>query len=202
MIGILLTKTQIERPIGDIGHPNTLPFPAVFETASREEELLPLARNLKSRGAKTLITEHLTDPQKFHELSIPTFTSPLILLPTLIPSIPGKIAIFSDKEASITPKLLETYHVPPNFPLIPSGMDDMPAFTEAYVFGTRPIDVEAINFELTFVTQRIRKANPDLGAIILMSPYMSAFRKAIQEAADVPIYDIVSLVKFVHDSYS
>lgn len=202
MIGVLLSPAQFERPPGDIGHPETLPFPALFETAHHEENFLSYARSLKNRGAKAIITEHYTDPELFHELSMPVYTSPLTLLSMLIQTTTGKIALLSDKESTITPKLLQPFHPYPIQQLIIAGMDDMPAFTEAYVTGTRPLDTEAVTFEMKFVTQRMKKTNPDLAVVILTSPYMSAYRSAVREASVVPVFDVVTLATFIHNSLS
>ena len=42
--------------------------------------------------------------------------------------------------------------------------------------------------------------NPDVGAIVLECTNMPPFTKAVHEATGLPVFDIINLIKYVHDA--
>ena len=50
------------------------------------------------------------------------------------------------------------------------------------------------------VAKRMVEENPDVGAIVLECTNMPPFTMAVQKATGLPVFDIIGLIKYVHDA--
>lgn len=60
------------------------------------------------------------------------------------------------------------------------------------------LDPERVRAELAAAAAKLVAENPDIRAVVLECTNMPPFRNAIQEACGKPVYDIVTLVEYVH----
>lgn len=216
-IGILMLNTSFDRPIGDIGNPATYPFPVSYEivesaTISRvvkagDRELITpfvlAAKKLQRKGVKAITTScgflALFQQEIQQELSVPFFSSSLMQIPLISLMTGGSVGVLTAREASLTSKHLFAVNAHQT-PIIIEGMDDMPAFTEAIVDETKPLDMEAIAFEMKFVTQRLIKKHPAVKSILLECTNMPPYRNAMREITDLPIFDINTLANYIYNA--
>jgi len=62
------------------------------------------------------------------------------------------------------------------------------------------LDVEAARQENVTVARRMIDAHPEIGAIVLECTNMPPYRADIQAATGLPVFDITTLVRMVHEA--
>ena len=50
------------------------------------------------------------------------------------------------------------------------------------------------------VGQKMLSEHPDIGAIVLECTNMPPFTKALQESTGLPVFDVINLIRYVHDA--
>ena len=50
------------------------------------------------------------------------------------------------------------------------------------------------------VAQKMLTEHPDVGAIVLECTNMPPFTKVLQQATGLPVFDIINLIKYVHEA--
>lgn len=215
-IGILMLNTAFPRLLGDIGHPDTFSYPVarmvvkrahsgnvvLSDDSSLAEDFALSAQELEEAGAKAIVTScgFLARYQKIisESVSIPVATSSLLLLP-LIKRIIGpkkSIGVLTANAATLSA---------PNFQ--ECGASDIPVsvlgmegseFYRVYVGNATNPDIEKIKAELKEKVVLMKRSTPNVGAILLECTNMPPFRDEIQKAAGLPVFDVRSLVDFVH----
>ena len=64
------------------------------------------------------------------------------------------------------------------------------------------LDVEAARQEHLAVARRLVEGYPEIGALVLECTNMPPYRAEIQAATGLPVFDITTLVRMVHDAVS
>ena len=89
------------------------------------------------------------------------------------------------------------------------GMQDVPkeiigmehtAFSSMFYEGVQSIDIEETSDIIRKRAAELVRKYPEIGAIVLECTNMPPFAKAVQEETGLPVFDIVSLVKYVHSA--
>jgi hypothetical protein len=62
------------------------------------------------------------------------------------------------------------------------------------------LDVEAARAEHLVVVGRMMESHPEIGAIVLECTNMPPYRADIQQLTGLPVFDIVTLVRMVHEA--
>lgn len=62
------------------------------------------------------------------------------------------------------------------------------------------LDVDATRAEHLTVARRMLAAHPEVGAIVLECTNMPPYRADIQMATGLPVFDITTLVRMVHEA--
>jgi len=82
-----------------------------------------------------------------------------------------------------------------------AGMAEQPEFCEVILEGRRAeLDVGRLRDEVVGEAERLARANPELGALIIECTDLVPFAQAIQARIGVPVFDIVTLTQMVHQS--
>jgi hypothetical protein len=217
-IGILTLDTQFPRIPGDIGNAATFPFPVRYhqvQGASPElvvrqgcRELLPAfiegAQFLEREGVRAITTScgflAKFQPQLAAAVSIPVFTSSLMLVPMVHRMLPpGKaVGVLTVDAASLTPADFEGAGITGDMRLAIAGLEAEREFTRVLIGNQLVLDVEAARREHLRVAQRLCAEHPEVGAIVLECTNMPPFRADLQAATGLPVFDIVHLVQMVH----
>jgi len=216
-IGILMLNTHFHRPKGDIGNPNTYPFPVKYEVVEGAtiervvkagdpalvQPFVLAAKSLQDKGVKAITTScgflALFQKEIQRELDVPFYSSSLMQIPLVNMLTGGTVGVLTARKSSLTNRHLSGVDAD-HIPIIIEGMDNMPSFTGAIVDETKPLDVEAIAVEMKLVTKRLLINNPDIKAIVLECTNMPPYKNAIREVTDLPIFDLNTLTNYVYES--
>jgi hypothetical protein len=130
-------------------------------------------------------------------MPVPVLMSSLLLLP-LIAGLIGpdaKVGVI----ASSTKGLKDGHLVlagTAEIPVALATMDGRPYFRAAIGSQTGELDFEKVEAEVVDVARGLVAENPDIRAILLECVDMPPYAHAIQEAVDLPVFDITTLIGF------
>jgi len=217
LIGIILLDTRFPRPPGDIGNPATFPFPVLYEKVEgalpnrviREKDaslILPFikaAKALEKRGAKAITTScgflAVWQKEMASAVKVPLLTSSLIQIPWAYELMGrrGKIGVLTADRDSLTQKHLEGVEAE-GVPTVIQGMNLESEFHRTYVGNSLDPDFSKIEKEVVGEVLVLINDHPDLSALVLECTNMAMFRKALRRAVKTPLFDILTLIHYIH----
>jgi hypothetical protein len=219
-IGILRMDNQIPRIPGDIANTSTFDFPVVFRVIpgstndrvvyQRDRSLLEPylggARELEAEGAAALTTTcgflSMFQPELAAEVSVPVFTSSLLLVP-LVQRMIGpdrRVGIITADE-----NVLGDTHFnaagwsPDTVKVAVRGLQDGPGF-RGFIEDRPVVDTEACGREMVAAARALVAEHPDVGAIVLECTNMAPYAYLVQEATGLPVFDVQLLANLVHEA--
>lgn len=214
-IGILALEENIPCPPGTPGNPTTFSHPVIYEVV-RGVDISSLA-NLNepdSAGAFLAAAQVLADKgvsaiagncglMIVHQaalrraMPVPVLMSSLLLLP-LIAGLIGPDARVGVIASST--KGLKDGHLAlagaAEIPIALATMDGRPYFRAAVGSQTGELDFDKVEAELVDVARGLVAENPDVRAILLECVDLPPYAHAVQEAVDLPVFDITTLIGF------
>ena len=222
MIGIIMLDRIIPRIPGDMGNAWTFNFPVKFHVI---KELDFSSRMKLFDGNKKFINVFIEAAKKLEEegvraitancgfiisyqdiiansVNIPVFTSSLLQIPLIYKMLKKeqKIGIIT---ADATSKGLGLKHLKAsgaeNIPVVIKGMENSEGF-KAIRENRDTLNANLLMKDLVSVSIEMTKNNSDVGAILLECTNMSPYSKAIQEKVNLPVFDIVTLTKWVYSA--
>jgi Asp/Glu/hydantoin racemase len=217
-VGILMLDTRFPRIPGDMGNAGTFDFPVRYHRVTGaspdrvvrqgQRELLPLfvegARFLEREGVRAITTNCGFLAQFQSEMaaavSIPVFTSSLLLVPLVHRMLPpGRaVGILTVDASSLRPAHYEGAGITADMPTVVYGLQTEKEFTRVMLDDLLEMDVEAARAEHLAVVSRMTAAHPEIGAMVLECTNMPPYRRDIQAATGLPVFDITTLVRMVH----
>jgi aspartate/glutamate racemase len=221
-VGILMLDTRFPRIPGDMGNASTFPFPVLYHRVrgaspdrvvrQGQQELLPAfiegAHALEREGVRA-VTTNCGFLAKFQSevaasVSIPVFTSSLMLVPLVHRMLPPKkaVGIMTVDASSLRPEHYTGAGITKDILTVVAGMETEKEFTRVMLDNELELDVEAARQEHLAVARRLVEAHPEIGAIVLECTNMPPYRAEIQVATGLPVFDITTLVRMVHDAVS
>jgi len=216
-LGILMLEAKFPRIPGDMGNATTWPFPVMYRVvkgASPEKvvlngangllrDFLDAAADLVAQGAEAITTNcgflALFQKELAAHVQVPVATSSLMQVPWVQATLPpGKrVGIVSVSAKSLTPAHLEAANVPLDTPIV--GTEGGQEFFRVLILGEKQdMDIALAAQDILGAARRLIAENPDIGAIVLECTNMPPYAHAIQEALDIPVYDIYSLIAWLH----
>ena len=219
-IGILMLDTQFPRIVGDMGNALTFDFPVRHHRVSgatpdlvvrrSAQDLLPAfvegARVLESEGVRA-ITTNCGFLAKFQgemaeAVRIPVFTSSLMLVPLVHRMLPPRraVGILTVDASSLTREHFAGAGMGPDIPVVVAGLEEEKEFSRVLLDDLLTLDVEAAREEHVRVARRLHADHPEVGAIVLECTNMPPYRADVQRVTGLPVFDIVTLVRMVHDA--
>ena len=219
-VGILMLDTQFPRIVGDMGNALTFDFPVRYHRISGASpdlvvrksawDLLPAfiegARFLEREGVRAISTNcgFLSKFQKqmAAAVKVPVFTSSLMLVPLVHRMLaPGRaVGILTVDASSFTPEHFAGAGIGPDVPIVVAGLEGEKEFTRVLLDDLLTLDVEAAREEHVGVARRMIAQHPEVSAIVLECTNMPPYRADVQRATGLPVFDIVTLVRMVHDA--
>lgn len=215
-IGILKMDAAIRRIPGDAGNPASYPFPVLFETvrgATLErlirkrdpgivEPFVAAGLRLVRQGAEALGTTCgfmvLFQRELACALPVPVFTSSLLQLPLIERALGdrGRIGVVTADASNLGEEHIRVAGGTPGRLAI-AGLEDAPCFREAIFSGSGRIDPEGVRRE---VVERCRDlcADPEIRAILFECANLPPYAAAVREATGRPVYDVLTLLRWVH----
>lgn len=214
-IGVLMLDTMFPRYKGDIGHPDTFPFPVMRKTikgaTSKEvvlkgnKALIPFfieaAKEMEDLGVQAITTScgFLVRFQKAiaSQLSVP-FASSALLQSNLALSLLGngrKVGILTARKSSLDEECLVACGIRAKDVAI-EGMEGT-AFYSMYVENNADADTAIMSQEILDAGNRLLKSEPEIGAIILECTNMPPFANKLRTSTGLPIFDCLTLVELL-----
>ncbi|MDI3481949.1 MAG: hypothetical protein PWQ97_1604 [Tepidanaerobacteraceae bacterium] len=218
-IGILMLDTKFPRIPGDIGNALTFDFPVKYKkvkgaTSQRVvkeadplliEPFIEAARELEEEGVSA-ITTSCGFLAVFHEylanaVSIPVFTSSLLQVPFVYRMLKKgqKVGIMTASKPHLTQRHFRGVGIE-DIPMVIYGMEEQEEFPAVFLDMKQILDVEKAEKEMVRVAEKMVSENPDVGAIVFECTNMPPFRRAVQKAVNLPVFDIVTLTNYVYSS--
>jgi Asp/Glu/hydantoin racemase len=217
-IGVICMDTSFTKIPGHIRNPATFDFPVVYEvvagaTAERVvtqadpallNPFIEAARKLEAQGVAAITSgcgflaifqQPLADA-----VDVPLYSSSLIQLPLVHRMIRSdqKVGLLVAKKTALTERHLEgvgARHVPVRV----AGMEDQPEFREVMLEARRDeLDADRLCEEVLRQTEQL--AADDVGAVVIECTDLAPFSYAVQRRLGLPVFDIVTLTRMVHDS--
>ncbi|MBW6397779.1 aspartate/glutamate racemase family protein [Roseomonas sp. HJA6] len=216
-IGILMLETRFARVPGDVGNGGTWPFPVLYRVvrgANAEtvvlngaRGLLPAfieaGRELVELGAEGIATScgflSLFQQELAAALGVPVATSALMQVPWVQATLPpGKrVGVVTVRAGSLTPAHLEAAGAPLDTPMI--GTEGGQEFHRVLVDGaSTDLDLALAEQDIIAAGQTLVARHSEVGAIVLECTNMPPYAASLAEAVGMPVYDVVSLISWLH----
>ncbi len=215
MIGILMLETVFPRLPGDVGNGWTFDFPVMFRKVTGANPtsvvknadpalLRPFiegAQALEAAGCKAIATSCgflvMFQKEMAAAVNIPVISSSLLQVP-FVGRLLGpdkKVGIITAKASSLTEKHFKGAGME-NCRFAIQGMEEFPEFFRTYIENNDAMDVEKATEEMREAGRKLIRENPDVGAIVLECTNMPPFAYAVQEVTGLPVYDVVTLIRY------
>jgi len=211
-VGILMLEARFPRIPGDMGNAETWPFPVLYKVVkgaspervvkARAERLLPAfldaAKELVALGADGITTNcgflSLCQAELARHVGVPVATSSLMQVPYVAALLPPgrRVGILTVSAKSLTPAHLRAAGVDPSTPVV--GTDGGREFSRVLLEDEAELDVAAAERDILEAGEVLKRANPDLGAVVLECTNMPPYARALREHLGLPVFDIVSFI--------
>jgi hypothetical protein len=219
-VGVLMLDTRFPRIPGDLGHAGTFDFPVRYHRvpgASPDRvvrrgvrDLLPAfvagARALERDGVRA-VTTNCGFLARFQDelaaaVSVPVLTSSLLLVPLVHRMLaPGRaVGILTVDAGSLQTEHLRAAGIGPDIPVAVAGLETEKEFSRVLLDDLLELDVEVARAEHLLVARRLVESHPEVGALVLECTNMPPYRADLQAATELPVFDITTLVRMVHDA--
>jgi hypothetical protein len=210
-LGILMLDTRFPRIEGDIGNPASFDFPVIFRTMrgigsadavaahpDRPRVLAALKSNadaLAAEGAVGLSTScgFLALYQKeLEQLSpVPVATSALLLIKTLTDK--KKVGVITASAENLTPAHFAAVGAPTDTAV--AGLPSNGSFAATFLRNGTTLDRDAVEKEAVEAGRALLRDHPDVDAIVLECTNLPPYKKALEGALGVPVFDVLDLLR-------
>ncbi len=215
-LGILMLETRFPRIVGDIGNPDTWPFPVRFSTVAGasprrvvREQASGLLQNFKEAaiqlvrdGADGISTTcgflSLFQNELAAACKVPVAASSLMQAPLIQALLPPgrKLGILTISAETLSPAHLSAAGVPPGTPVV--GTDNGEEFSRAILNDEATLDVTRAEQDVVAAGGALLGEYPEVAAILLECTNMAPYSRALQSAYNRPVYDIYSFLTWFH----
>jgi len=209
-LGILMLDTRFPRIEGDIGNPLSFDFPVIFRTMQgvgsadavaahpdRPRVLAALKSNaeaLAAEGAVGLSTScgFLALYQKeLEQLSpVPVATSALLLIEALAGR---RVGVITASAENLTPAHFAAVGAPTDTPV--AGLPPDGSFAATFLRNGTVLDRDAVEAEAIGAGRALLRGHPDIDAIVLECTNLPPYKKALEHALGVPVFDVLDLLR-------
>ncbi len=216
-LGILMLEARFPRIPGDMGNAATWPFPVMYRVvkgASPDRvvmqgargllpDFLDAAAELVSQGAEAITTNcgflAIFQKEIANHVRVPVATSSLLQFPWVQATLPAgkRVGIITVSKQSLTPAHLAAAGIPADTPIV--GAEGGKEFFRVLIqAGKEDMDVRLAAQDILDAGRELVAMAPDIGAILLECTNMPPYAFALREALGLPVYDIYSLVSWLH----
>ncbi|MBN1555834.1 MAG: aspartate/glutamate racemase family protein [Phycisphaerae bacterium] len=214
------TLSQLETLPGNIVHPATFAFPirflrvegANFRTVVLEPSravlgnMIAAVRRLQTEGVRAITTScgfsAIWQRELADAVDIPVFTSSLLQVPMVKRMLRDDqvVGVITADKQSLTPQHLSAVGIDDLSILRVADVADTPQFAAVRDDPEAILDPAAFVREIVEVAETLRRENPNVGAFVLECTDLPPASRAIRDKTHLPVFDIVTLVNFVHQA--
>lgn len=216
-LGILMLEARFPRIPGDMGNGTTWPFPVLFRVvrgASPEKvvlqgargllpDFIEAAKDLVDLGAEAITTNcgflSLFQAELAAAVQVPVATSSLMQVPWVQAMLPPgrRVGVVTVSKSSLTPAHLQAANVPLDTPV--QGTEGGREFFRVLIKSeASDMDVGLAEQDILDAGRALVTRHPEVGAIVLECTNMPPYAAALQAALGLPVYDIYTLVNWLH----
>jgi Asp/Glu/hydantoin racemase len=209
-----MLDTQFPRIPGDMGNASTFDFPVRYHRVTGaspdrvvrqgQRELLPSfiegARFLEREGVRAVTTNcgflAKFQPELAAAVSIPVFTSSLMLVPLVHRMLPAgrAVGILTVNASALRAEHMVGAGIAPDVPMVVAGLETEKEFTRVMLDDQLTLDVETARQEHLTVVRRMMDSHPEIGAIVLECTNMPPYADAIRRLTGLPVFDLTTLL--------
>lgn len=212
---------QLEGLVGNSTNPETYDFPVAFTRVPGAnydsvlyhpdqkllDAMIAKGRELVAQGVKVIITScgfnAVFQNALSRALPVPVFTSALMQIPLILSSIGSRnIAVITASKQALAARHFEAVGVIDLSRIHVYGMDEQPEWSKIHLAPSESLDLDRVAEEIVSIARTAREEDPHLGAILLECTDLPPFAPALVQAVDLPVYDLVSMVKLIHTTFS
>jgi Asp/Glu/hydantoin racemase len=215
-LGILMLEARFPRVPGDMGNGLTWPFPVLYRVvrgASPErvvrrraegllDDFLAAARELVELGADGITTNcgflSLYQEELAEHAGVPVAASSLMQVPWVQRLLPkGKqVGIITVDSRCLSAQHLAAAGITADTPVI--GTESGSEFTRVIIGNEDRLDMAAAERDILDAGERLVRAHPDIGAIVLECTNMPPYAAALRDRIGLPVFDMVSFIGWFH----
>jgi len=222
LVGIIMLDTNFPRINGDIGNPDTFDFPVQYNVVkgaypervvlqadkSLIQPFIEAGQSLIENGAKMITTScgflALFHNELTNGLTVPVFSSSLLQVHMAQSIIrrEQKVGIITAHKVSLTREHLAAIGIEKyNLEII--GMETSEEFLSVFIEGKQTLDEKKCGKEIQETAFKLKKLNPDIGAIVLECTNMPPYAQIVQNATGgLPVFDMVTMINYAHSAIS
>lgn len=213
-VGILMLDARFPRIPGDMGNAMTWSFPVhykIVRDASPDRVVrqhaegmlggfIDAAQELVRDGVDGITTNcgflSLFQNELAKAVPVPVMTSSLMQVDMVNRILPAgkRTGILTISSSSLTQEHLISANVPGGTPI--GSTEGGQEFTRAILGNELQLDVDKARQDNVEAAKSLQRAHPDLGAIVLECTNMCPYAPDIRRATGLPVFSIVSFVKW------
>ena len=219
-IGILCLESYCANVPGHIRNATTFKFPVSYKvvygaTPKRVvdeadgallKSFIEAARELEGQGVRAITSSCgflvLFQRELAGSVGIPVYTSSLIQIPMVYRMIGchQKVGILTAKRSRLTREHLSAVGAD-STPSCIAGMDEQKEFCEVIIDRKRTeLDIIRLEKEVLSVVDKLIAEHPEIGALVIECTDLTSFAHLIQQKANVPVFDIITLTNMVYET--
>jgi len=217
-IGILMLDTHFPRVPGDVGNATTFSFPVVYRTIKGADSrrvvveadpaliqpFIEAALELAAEGCRAIVTScgfmAIFQKEIAAAVPVPVVTSSLLQAGMVYKMLkPDQIiGIITARASSLGEKHFRGVGIE-SVPKAVYGIEDT-KLGKTFFEDLDYIDLDLAEKEMLDVTDRMLAEHSNVGAIVLECTNMPPFARAIQNRTGLPVFDIITLINYVHNA--
>ncbi|MEM9442546.1 MAG: aspartate/glutamate racemase family protein [Pseudomonadota bacterium] len=214
-LGILMLNTRFPRPPGDIGNPETFPYPVCYHvielatverivnadgpTAAVMDAFVDGAHILVEQGASSLTTScgfmAIAQKELAGRCRVPMLASSLCQVPLVQSTLPvGKrVGVITIDSRELTAAHFVGVGAPTDLPI--EGVEGG-ELADVIQRDLPSLDVAKAEADVIAAGKRLLAKSPDVGAIVLECTNMAPYARSLAKAMRIPVYDIIGLLSW------
>lgn len=213
-LGILSLDTAFPRIAGDVGNPQSYPFPARLGVVAGAESprivrpgrpdpdlvaaFAEAARALEAEGAAALVSTcgFLASVQReiAGAVRIPVMLSALTLWPVIAAARAGPVGILTASAAALGPESLAAAGIPPRAVHV-AGLEEAPAFADTFLApkAAQParLDRAAVEAAVLSRARALIAARPEVSALLLECGNLPPYAQALRRETGRPVFHLL-----------
>lgn len=214
-LGILMLDSKFPRITGDVGSPNTFPFPVkklIIKGASPQrvvlegdyallEPFIKGALELEREGVDAITTScgfmAMFQKELAEKVHIPLFTSSLLQVSLAYNCLPPNkcVGILTADSRNLSERHFKGAGID-QIPKVVYGMEGS-HFHDIFVKNSEHLNIQQAQHDVVGIAKRMVHEHPEVGAIVLECTNMPPYAYAVATVTDMPVYDITTLAAYV-----
>ncbi|MBW2370496.1 MAG: aspartate/glutamate racemase family protein [Deltaproteobacteria bacterium] len=213
-VGIIVVEDTMLLLPGNVANAQSFDFPVLYEVLEGirahqvmagepavGERVIEAGRKLVKRGARVVLGACGSfanyQKQTAAALSVPTFLTVMIQVPLILASLAPdrKLGVIAAAASALTPKVFDQCGITDPGRLVIDEAIQLESFNRMGDCDAG-FDAEQLSQDMKGLATKMVDAHPEIAAILLQCSDMPPFAAAIQDAVQLPVFDMTSLIEW------